>query len=238
MRKINLMNEASRNAEVVIESVRKPKGISTGLPGGKKVSFKRYVAATEGSLHSKLAAQHGDALAKALIAGDPEIDRELVGREVGETQTVFLSGTGEVLHASPSLVEVIFGTDGKERERKPAEAVPANTNEESPVRFTKMRLKRAELVTKFAVCRTIQIKHTSGLSYDFLYAMAKELADKDEVARLGAGPKGRDPLIFQENGARYQAFLEGRVDGAKYKLLLHLSNLELRAPGAAGAAAS
>ena len=238
MRKINLMNEAARNAEVVIESVRKPKGISTGLPGGKKVSFKRYVAATEGGLHSKLAGQHGDALAKALIAGDPEIDRELVGREVGETQTVFLSGTGEVLHASPSLVEVIFGTDGKERERKPAEAVPANTNEESPVRFTKMRLKRAELVTKFAVCRTIQIKHTSGLSYDFLYAMAKELADKDEVARLGAGPKGRDPLIFQENGARYQAFLEGRVDGAKYKLLLHLSNLELRAPGAAGAAAS
>ena len=81
MRKINLMNEASRNAEVVIESVRKPKGISTGLPGGKKVSFKRYVAATEGSLHSKLVAQHGDALAKALIAGDPEIDRELVGRQ-------------------------------------------------------------------------------------------------------------------------------------------------------------
>ena len=124
-------------------------------------------------------------------------------------------------------------TDGKERERKPAESVPANTNEESPVRFTKMRLKRGELVTKFAVCRTIQIKHTSGLSYDFLYAMAKELADKDEVARLGAGPKGRDPLIFQENGARYQAFLEGRVDGARYKLLLHLSNLELRTLAAA-----
>jgi hypothetical protein len=58
--------------------------------------------------------------------------------------------------------------------------------------------------------------------------MAKELADKDEVARLGAGPKGRDPLIFQENGTRYQAFLEGRIDGPRYKLLLHLSNLELR----------
>jgi hypothetical protein len=160
MRKINLMNEASRNAEVALESVRTPKGISTGLPGGKKVSFKRYVAATETTLHSKLTALHGDALARALIAGDPEIDRELVGRDVGETQTVFLSGTGEVLHASPSLVEVIFGTDGKERERKPAESVPANTNEESPVRFTKLRMKRGELVTKFAVARTIQIKHT------------------------------------------------------------------------------
>ena len=232
MRKINLMNEAARNAQVVIESVRKQDGPTTGLPG-KKLAFKRYVATTESGLHPKLAQQHGEALAQALIDGDPEIDREMVGREVGDTQTVFLSGTGEVLHASPSLVEVIFGADGKERERKPAESVPANTNEESPVRWTKMRLKRSEVVTKFAFCRTIQIKHVDGLSFDFLHAMAKELADKDEVARLGAGPKGRDPLIFQENGARYQAFLEGRVDGPRYKLLLHLSNLELRTIGAA-----
>ena len=227
MRKIHLMNEAARNAVVAIESVRKQEGPVTGLPG-KKLAFKRYVATTETGLHVKLAGQHGDALARALIEGDPEIDREVVGREVGETQTVFLSGTGEVLHASPSLVEVIFGTDGKERERKPAEDVPANTNEESPIRWTKMRVKRSEVVTKFAFCRTIQIKHVDGLSYDFLHAMAKELSDKDEVARLGAGSKGRDPLIFQENGARYQAFLEGRVDGPRYKLLLHLSNLELR----------
>ena len=232
MRKINLMNEAARNAQVVIESVRKQDGPTTGLPG-KKLAFKRYVATTESGLHPKLAQQHGEALAQALIDGDPEIDREMVGRDVGDTQTVFLSGTGEVLHASPSLVEVIFGADGKERERKPAESVPANTNEESPVRWTKMRLKRSEVVTKFAFCRTIQIKHVDGLSFDFLHAMAKELADKDEVARLGAGPKGRDPLIFQENGARYQAFLEGRVDGPRYKLLLHLSNLELRTIGAA-----
>ena len=232
MRKINLMNEAARNAQVVIESVRKQDGPTTGLPG-KKLAFKRYVATTETGLHPKLALQHGDALAQALIDGDPEIDKEMVGREVGDTQTVFLSGSGEVLHASPSLVEVIFGADGKERERKPAESVAANTNEESPVRWTKMRLKRSEVVTKFAFCRTIQIKHVDGLSFDFLHAMAKELADKDEVARLGAGPKGRDPLIFQENGARYQAFLEGRVDGPRYKLLLHLSNLELRTIGAA-----
>lgn len=227
MRKIHLMNEAARNAQVAMESVRKHDGPITGVPG-KKLAFKRYVAATETGLHTRLAKEHGDALAQKLIDGDPEIDREVVGRDVGDTQTVFLSGSGEVLHASPSLVEVIFGTDGKERERKPAEDVPGNTNGDAPIRWTKMRLKRAEVVGKFAFCRTIQLKHVDGLSYDFLYAMAKELADKDEVARLGAGPKGRDPLIFQDNGARYQAFLEGRVDGPRYKLLLHLSNLELR----------
>ncbi len=227
MRKIHLMNEGARDATVVIDSVREKVGTHLGLPG-KKLAFRRYLAAAESGLHVKLEQQFGDKLAQALLDGDPEIDREVVGRAAGDTQTVFLSGAGEVLHASPSTVDVLFAPDGNERERKPAEDVPANTNEEAPVRWTKMRMKRSEVVTKFAFRRTVQIKHMDGLQFDFLYAMAKDLHDKDEVALLGAGPKGRDPLIFQENGTPYRAFLEGRIDGQRYKLLLHLSNLELR----------
>ena len=89
MRKIHLMNEAARNAQVVMEPVRKQDGPTTGLPG-KKLAFKRYVATTETGLHARLAQQHGDALAQALMDGDPEIDRELVGREVGERTTLEL----------------------------------------------------------------------------------------------------------------------------------------------------
>lgn len=231
MRKIHLMNEEKRDATIALESVKEKPGPVNGVPG-KKLSFRRYLAATEAGTYTKLAAQTGD-LAQALIDGDPEIDREVVGKHVGDTQTVFLSAKGEVLHASPSIVDVLFGPDGAERERKPASDVPANTNEESPVRWTGRRMSKAEVVTKFAFRRSVQIKHIDGLSFDFLYKMAKDLADKGEVALLGAGPKGRDPLIFQENGTPYRGFLEGRVDGNRYKLLLHLSNLELRAPGAA-----
>ncbi len=231
MRKIHLMNEEKRDATIALESVKEKSGPVNGVPG-KKLAFRRYLAATEAGTHAKLSAQAGD-LAQALIDGDPEIDRELVGKHVGETQTVFLSAKGEVLHASPSIVDVLFGTDGGERERKPASDVPANTNEEAPVRFAGRRMSKAEVVTKFAFRRSVQIKHVDGLSFDFLFKMAKELSDKGEVALLGAGSKGRDPLIFQENGTPYRGFLEGRVDGNRYKLLLHLSNLELRAPGAA-----
>lgn len=230
MRKIHIMNEEKRDATVAIESVKPKDGPVSGVPG-KKLQFRRYLAAAESGTHGKLVQHKGD-LAQALIDGDPEIDVEVVGKFVGDTQTVFLSAKGEVLHASPKIVDVLFGPDGGERERKPAADVPSNTTEkESPVRFAR-RMSKAELVTKFAVRRSVQIKHVDGLSYDFLYKMAKELADKGEVALVGAGPKGRDPLIFQENGTPYRGFLEGRVDGTKYKLLLHLSNLELRAPGA------
>ena len=45
---------------------------------------------------------------------------------------------------------------------------------------------------------------------------------------VGAGPKSNQPLIFQRNGSAYRGFLEGRTQGDKYCLLLHLSNLELK----------
>ena len=49
---------------------------------------------------------------------------------------------------------------------------------------------------------------------------------------VGAGPKGASPLIFTLNGTPYRGFLEGRVDGDGYRLILHCSNLELKAVSA------
>ena len=232
MRSIHLMNEASRDARVAIETIKAAAGPSMGVPG-KTLAFRRYLAATEAGLHPALVKAFGAELAQALIDGDPEIDLELVGRYLGDTQPVFLAASGEVLHVSPQLVDVIFGADGGERERKPAQDMPGNVNEDAPVRWSGRKISKTEAVTRFAFRRTIALKHVDGLTYDFLHGMAKALADEGAVVMLGAGPKGRDPLIFQENGTPYRGFLEGRVDGPRYKLLLHLSNLELRTPESA-----
>lgn len=88
-----------------------------------------------------------------------------------------------------------------------------------------------DAVRRFAFARTIQLRHVDGLTYDFLAGMAQELAKDQVLVRLGAGANGRAPLIFQLNGSPYQGFLSGRVDGEKYQLLLHLSNLELKRTG-------
>jgi hypothetical protein len=58
--------------------------------------------------------------------------------------------------------------------------------------------------------------------------MAKELHEKQVLMLLAGGPKGNEPLIFQENGRPYRAFLEGRIKGDAYLLLMHISNLELK----------
>jgi hypothetical protein len=47
---------------------------------------------------------------------------------------------------------------------------------------------------------------------------------------LGGGAKGNEPLTFRRGGLSYRGFLEGRVDGPRYALILHLSNQELKQP--------
>lgn len=230
VRKIHLMSEAGRDATLAMVAVAEPPPPRTGLPG-KNIAFIRYLAATEAGMLDALVATYGDALAQALIDGDPEIDLERVGRHIGDVTPVFLAGDGAVMHAAPTVVDVVLAPDGSERDRKPASDTPGNVNEPEPVRFAGRKISKREAIVRFAFRRTIEIRHVDGLSFDYLFAIAKQLADDGALAMLGAGPKGRDPLVFQENGTPYRGFLEGRIDGDRYMLLLHLSNLELRAPG-------
>jgi hypothetical protein len=58
--------------------------------------------------------------------------------------------------------------------------------------------------------------------------MAKELADKNALMILGAGASGKEPLIMNDGGKPYRSFLEGRIKGDKYCLILHLTDQELK----------
>ena len=58
--------------------------------------------------------------------------------------------------------------------------------------------------------------------------MAKKLADAKALMLVGGGEKGTGPIILNSGGTSYRGFLEGRVDGDKYMLILHLTNLELK----------
>lgn len=231
MNNLYISNDNGRDATVGAATLTPPKPVKTGLPG-QAVTFKRYVATAETGLHEALSAAHGEDYGQALIDGDPEVDIEAVGREIGPTASVYLSSTGEVLYAAPQVVEVIFGPDGEERERRPPEDVLPNVKDAEPIQWSGRRMSKAAVVRKFAFRRTIQVKHVDGLTYDYLYAMAKDLHDAGEMVLLGAGKKGRKPLVFTTNGSPSRGFLEGRIDGEAYKLLLHLSHMELKRPEA------
>lgn len=76
----------------------------------------------------------------------------------------------------------------------------------------------------------MQIEHVNGLTFDFLYSMAKELEEAESLLLVAGGPKANQPLVFRRSGVAYRGFLEGRTQGEKYALVLHLSNMELKIP--------
>ena len=227
MQKLHIMNSNQRNASVAISSVRYQNDIQLGVVDDQ-VTFQRYLQATEAGLDNRLSEDLSGDYAQHLLDADPEIDVEAIGQFIGATDTVFLSSIGEILHAAPQVVEILYDTTANECDRRDPVDVPANVRDESPALWTGRKMPKTEMVRRFALKRTIQLQHLDGLTYDFLYEMASELDKEQVVVLIGGGPKGKDPLVFQTNGTPYRSFLEGRVDGEKYKLLLHLSNMELK----------
>jgi hypothetical protein len=134
--------------------------------------------------------------------------------------------------------EVLYNPDGTEKERRDFSKSLGNiAHEDFPVQWTGKLFPKADALRKFVFTKSYHIRHTSGLTYDFLYEMAKDLFEKKSLMLVGAGKKGSEPLRLMDGGEPYRGFLEGRIEGEKYCLILHLTNLELKAlpAGEAGA---
>jgi len=239
MGEINLSNSAGRDAIVNTESVRPARRIRWLDDQGRQVSTARILKATVSCDLEALVAQHGElgAVAQALIQGDPEVDLERCGGFLRETSRVYLDHRRQIAH-KVHLWEVVRNPDGTVRERRARKLAPPNLASEIPLRWSGKLIDMAEACRRFVFVGKMQITHVNGLTYDFLYAMAQELAEKDSLMLVAAGPKSRDPLLIRRGGSPYRGFLEGRIRGDKYCLLLHLSNLELKAPAAQPAAAN
>jgi hypothetical protein len=168
------------------------------------------------------------ALANALIKDDPEIDIEEFGMFLADTSRVYVSRKG-IVHLVEEF-ELLYNPDGTLRERRPRKKEPQNINTDVPLKWTGKFIKKKEAVSKFVFTNKKQLVHVNGLTFDFLFEMAKTLDRKDSLLLLRAGEKGDKPIIMNRGGKAYNAFLEGRVKGESYCLILHLSNMELKRP--------
>ncbi len=226
---IHLTNAKGRNATVALAGVKPIPPPKLGLPGATLV-FRKYIAAAETGTHAALQEKFGQDYAQQLITSDPEVDLEVIGSTVEDTQTVYLDGEGKVMFVDPKFLELIINADGTEKERREPLETIANVNTELPVRWSGRKILLAEAVKRFAFRRRMQLRHTDGLSYDYLYEIARDLETAQAVMLLGSGEKGTGPLIFQSNGRAYRGFLEGRTQGKSYQLMLLLSDMELKQP--------
>jgi hypothetical protein len=231
MAAIYLSNSKGRDSEVTAESVKAPQRVRWLDPEGRQTATCRVLKATvERDLDALLASQGSlDQVAQALVQDDPEIDMEKVGGFLRDTARVFINKEKKIVHRVQAI-EVVRNPDGSEKTRRTRVETAPNVTKDSPLRWSGKLLPKKEVFNKFVFVNKLQIVHVNGLTYDFLYEMAADLEKKDSLLLMGAGPKANQPLILRRGGAPYRGFLEGRTRGDRYCLVLHLSNLELKAP--------
>jgi len=172
-----------------------------------------------------------------LVDGDPELDLELAGRLMRDATAVYL----EPGAMQPSIatefkeVEVVYTPDGLEKERRPRVFRTANVDTTAPLKIVR-RMPIKDCLTRFVFRGMQQVVHTDGLTFDFLHDLAKSLQQCQSMALVGAGPKGAGPLILRDGGTPFRGFLYGEVEGsgenARYRLILLLSDQELKRPAA------
>ena len=229
MRTINITNEKKRDAHVCMEAIKKPSGVKRVLENGEdyiNTKVLKHNLALGFDAISKNYANLTE-MGEALIEGDPEIDMETAGKKISGTQKLYLDKNGKIAYRV-NMVQIIKDPFGEEKDRRDLSKAMSNVTGESIVQWTGKRFPKSDTIRKFVFQRKLQLKHVSGLTYDFLYDMAKSLEETNTLMFVGGGAKGNEPLILTMGGEPYRGFLEGRTDGEKYCLILHLTNMEVK----------
>ena len=227
---INISNQKNRDAVVALNGLAPKREIRYVDPKGKPVKTQKVLKSDIFHDLPELLKKRKtlDKVAKALIDGDPEIDIEAFGMFLADTSRVYVAKDG-IVHMIEEF-EIISNPDGTVRERRPRRKLPQNLNADIPLRWTGKYIKKDEAVAKFIFTNKRQLVHVNGLTFDFLFEMAKDLDEKDSLLLIRGGEKRDEPIVMNRGGKSYNAFLEGRVKDDSYCLILHLSNIELKRP--------
>ena len=227
---INISNPKGRDAVVAFEAVMPKRDVMFVDAKGKPVVTQKLLKTDiEHDLDAMMKKRKTlQAIGKALVKDDPEVDIDQFGMYLTDTSRVYVSKKG-IIHLVDEF-EVITNPDGSLRERRQRQKEPQNVNSDIPLRWSGKFIKKDEAAHKFIFTHKRQLIHVNGLTFDFLYDMAKELHERDSLLLIRGGEKGDKPIVMQRGGKPYNAFLEGRVEGDSYLLVLQLSNMDLKRP--------
>jgi hypothetical protein len=238
IRYIKLSNEKNRDAEVTYRSLNPKSSISLGIKAPGDVINKRVLKSTSTTDFSTLIKdfkvdnkedeelQKSILLSEQIIKDDSEIDFEMGGKYISGLQRVYVNEQQKPVFRVRKTEKIFSPTAELKEEREP------KYNEsnilDQIVKWTGKMMPKSKVYNKLVFTKKYQIKHINGLTYDFLFEMAKQLSDKDSLMMLGGGKSGKEPLVMNDGGKPYRAFLEGRVKEERYCLILHLTDQELK----------
>ena len=227
-RYIHIADAKGRDAEIIFNSKPKKPTVKLVTEKGEEVQSLRVLKGAVNNSFEGMSKSigEGEAIAQAMITSDPEIDLNITGRFINGSSRVYIDQDLKPV-SRITKKEIVHNPDGSVKEERVPKELLANILSEIAVKPGKLFPKK-DMYNKLVFAKKYQLHHINGLTFDFLFEMAKDLHDKESIMMLGGGAKGNEPLVFQDGGKTYRAFLEGRVKDNSYVLLLHLSNLELK----------
>ncbi|MEY2977244.1 MAG: hypothetical protein ACO31I_09850 [Prochlorotrichaceae cyanobacterium] len=172
---------------------------------------------------------------QALLESDPELNWQTGGKvlEMDLMTTAYFDPEADpkIPVSDFQFMDEVYDAKGTLSDRRPHRQRKSNINDTLPLKIGK-RISLEKALTTFVFRYTYQLVHEDGVTMDFLYRLAQELDQKQELALLGAGSKGNLPLVLRDKGSPYRGFLYGKVkedrEQRQYKLLLLLSDQELK----------
>lgn len=227
IRAIHISNDRRRDAQVAFDARPVQSTLRRVLPSGVEPVSVRLVKTT-GEMNRCLRENYDtEELIRILAEEDPDVDMEITGRKLRRTRRLFVDREYAIVY-HVNLEQVVRNPDGSERERRELTKVPGNVNQPIPLRWTGRMYPRQEALRRFVFTRNYQLRHVNGATFDLLYDMARQLDRADTMVLIGAGRKGTDPILLSRGGQPYRGFLEGRIEGERYCLILHLTDIELK----------
>lgn len=232
IRYIKIEDSKKRDAEITFKSINSGSSINLALETGEKPITKKVLKSSKDhSLESLIgkespSQEEYNKFSERLLEKDTEIDFELFGMFINRTDRIYTNKNNEPVF-NIKVVQKINDPNGNLiKEQKPI-YLQSNINEENIVKWTGKFIPKVKLYNKVILSSKYQIKHVNGLTFDFLFNIAKLLHEKESFMIMGGG-KGDEPLVFNDGGKPYRSFLEGRIKDKSYCLILHLSNQELK----------
>tara|TARA_B100001250_G_scaffold405868_1_gene424031 strand:- start:1242 stop:1949 length:708 start_codon:yes stop_codon:yes gene_type:complete len=231
-RYIKIQDKDKRDADINFKSVKKGNMIYMALDNGEKPINKKVIKSTiENSIEHILNKSNPTdedyiKFSDKLLKEDSEIDFELFGKFIGKTDKIYTDKNLKPVY-NVTVTEQILDPKGELVEEKDKKFIKSNITGEDTVKWTGKYIPKKQLYNKVVLSSKYQLKHVNGLTFDFLFNIAKNLHEKDSFMMLGGG-KGNEPLIMNDNGKSYRAFLEGKINGNSYCLIMHLSNQEYK----------
>jgi hypothetical protein len=101
---------------------------------------------------------------------------------------------------------------------------PANLVMGRPRVWSGMLCPRNDIIRQEIFTRAYQVAHTTALEFEFLYDLTRYLQERDVMVQVGSGSQGTGALRCERNGLVYRGWLDGRVAGDGYRLVLYLAS--------------